>query len=153
MDQIRWRNGLADPFQEFETLQEEINRLFNVARVPEPRGIFERAYSPAVDVMENPDGFEVLCDVPGIEIKDIEISIAGSVLTLKGEKKSGEGKGGNGADRYRGETWEGRFQRTLQLPVAVDPDRVEAVLKDGVLRITLPKHQEVKPRQISVKAR
>jgi HSP20 family protein len=150
MDQIRWRNGLADPFQEFETLQEEINRLFNVAREPEPRGIFERAYSPAVDVIENPEGFEMLCDVPGIEIKDIEISIAGSVLTLKGEKKS---SGGSGTDSYTGETHEGRFQRTLQLPVAVDPDKVDAVLKDGVLQITLPKHAEGKPRQISVKAR
>jgi HSP20 family protein len=150
MDQIRWRNGFADQFQEFESLQEEINRLFNGARAPEPRGIFERAYSPAVDVIENPEGFEVFCDVPGIEIKDIEISIAGSVLTLKGEKRSG---GGNGADRYRGETREGRFQRTLQLPLVVDPDKVEAVLKDGVLRITLPRHEEAKPRQIAVKAR
>jgi HSP20 family protein len=150
MDQIRWRNGFTDPFQEFETLQEEINRIFDDARVPEARGIFERAYSPAVDVIENPEGFEVLCDVPGIEIRDIEISIAGSVLTLKGEKKPGSG---NGADRYRGETGEGRFQRTLQLPLAVDPDKVEAVLKDGVLRITLQKHEEVKPRQIAVKTR
>jgi HSP20 family protein len=56
-------------------------------------------------------------------------------------------------DTYRGETKEGKFQRTLQLPLAVDPDKVEAVLKDGLLRITLPKHEEVKPRQISVKAR
>jgi HSP20 family protein len=151
MDQIRWRNGLADPFQEFETLQEEINRLFDIGRIPEPRGIFERTFSPAVDIVESAEGFEVLCDVPGIEIKDIEISIARSVLTLKGEKKSGSH--GNGADTYRGETKEGKFQRTLQLPLAVDPDKVEAVLKDGVLRITLPKHEEVKPRQISVKGR
>jgi HSP20 family protein len=150
MDQVRWRNGLADPFQEFETLQEEINRLFEGARVPEPQGIFERAYSPAVDVIENVDGFEVLCDVPGIEIKDIEISIAGSVLTLKGEKKSGAAAGTNG---YRREAATGRFQRTLKLPLAVDPDKVEAVLKDGVLRISLPKHAEVKPRQVAVKAR
>jgi len=154
MDQIRWRNGLADPFQlpfpEFETLQEEINRLFDGVRAPEPQGIFERAYSPAVDVIETTDGFEVLCDVPGIEIKDIEISIAGSVLTLKGEKRSG---GSSGADGYRRQTAAGRFQRTLKLPLAVDPDRVEAVLKDGVLRISLPKHEEVKPRQVAVKAR
>jgi HSP20 family protein len=152
MDQVRWRNGLADPFQEFETLQEEINRLFTIARAPEPQGIFERAFSPAVDVIENAEGFEVLCDVPGIQIEDIEISIAGSVLTLKGEKKPAA-HDGNGADRFRGEMREGRFQRTLQLPLAVDPERVEAVLKDGVLRIVLPKHAEVKPRQISVKAK
>ena len=152
MDLIHWRNGAADPFQlpEFETLQEEINRLFDGVRMPEPQGIFERAYSPAVDVIETTDGFEVLCDMPGIEIKDIEISIAGSVLTLKGEKRNGAG---SGADGYRRQTAAGRFQRTLKLPLAVDPDTVEAVLKDGVLRISLPKHEEVKPRQVAVKAR
>lgn len=54
---------------------------------------------------------------------------------------------------YREEVRGGRFQRTLQLPVAVDPDRIEAVLKDGVLHVTLPKREELKPRQITVKAK
>jgi HSP20 family protein len=147
---IHWGNGLADTFQEFETLQDEINKLFDLARVPEPQGIFERAFSPAMDVVENPEGFEVLCDVPGIDIEDIEISISGGVLTLKGEKKSGGVK--EGGDTYRGERREGRFQRTLKLPLPVNPDKVEAVLKDGVLKIVLPKAEEVKPRQISVKS-
>ena len=151
MDPMRWRNGSTDPFQEFENLQDEINRLFDVARVPESRGIFERTFSPAVDVIENPDSFEVLCDVPGMEIADMEISIAGSVLTIKGEKKPSVEK--DGARTYREEMRVGRFQRTLQLPLAVDPARVDAVLKDGILAITLPKHEELKPRQIAVKAR
>jgi HSP20 family protein len=150
MDLIRWRNGADDPFLEFGTLQDEINRLFDLTRAPEPRGIFEGAFSPAVDVIENPDGFEVLCDVPGIDLKDIEISLSGSVLTLKGEKKSSPY--GQGKRALRGEMNAGRFQRTLRLPLAVDPDKVEAVLKDGVLRIALPKHGELQPRQIAVKA-
>jgi HSP20 family protein len=100
MDTVRWRNDPADPFLEFESLQDEINRLFDLTRTPEPRGIFERTFSPAVDVIENPESFEVLCDVPGIEIKDIEISLAG-----------------------------------------------------GVLRIVLPKQEQLKPRQIAVKVK
>ncbi len=151
MDLFNWRNGYEDPFQEFETLQGEINRLFDLARVPESRGIFERAFSPAVDVIENPDGFQVLCDMPGIDIKDVSISISGSVLTIKGEKKQADTNGDAGT--YRGETSGGQFQRTLQLPLPVDSEKVDAVLKDGVLAITLPKLEELKPRQITVKAR
>jgi len=152
MDLIRWGNGLARPFLEFETLQDEINRLFDdVGRVSKPRGLFEGAYSPAVDVLEDPDKFEVLCDVPGIEIKDIEISVSGSVVTIKGEKK-GDSRKTNG-NVYKADMGEGRFQRTLQLPLPVDADHVDAVLKDGVLTIVLPKHAELKPRQIAVKAK
>jgi len=151
MDLFHWRNDFDEPFQEFEALQSEINKLFDLARVPESRGIFERAYSPSVDVVENEDSFTVLCDMPGIEIKDIAISVSGAVLTIKGEKKPADRK--NGTDTYRGEVKAGAFQRTLQLPLAVDPDKVDAMLKDGVLTITLPKHEELKPRQISVKAR
>jgi HSP20 family protein len=152
MDVIRWRNGIpADPFREFESLQDEINRLFDLVRVPEARGIFEGAFSPAVDVVETADGYEVLCDVPGVEMGDLQISMAGSVLTLKGEKKTGgDGRGGRA---YREEAHEGRFQRTLQLPAPVDPDKVEAVLADGVLKMTLPKHEAARPHQIAVKAK
>jgi len=151
MDLIRLRNGVADPFQEFETLQEEINRLFDLTRLPGPQGIFESPFSPAVDIIENQEAFEVYCDMPGIEIKDIEISIAGSVLTIKGERKPVAAR--NGKHTYREETREGRFQRTLKLPLPVDAGKVDAVLKDGVLRLVLPKHEELKPRQIAVTAK
>jgi HSP20 family protein len=148
MNPIRWRNGLADPFRDFEDLQEEINRLFDLTRSPEPRGIFDRAFSPAVDVVETPDSFEVLCDVPGVDIGDVEISVAGNVLTLKGERRAAAK---DNAQTYREETRTGRFQRTLQLPLPIDADRVDAVLKDGTLTVVLPKHEEIKPRQIAVK--
>jgi len=151
MSLMRWRNEVPDPFQDFEDLHEEIDRLFDVMRYPEQRGIFERSYSPQVDVVENPDSYEVMCDVPGIGIRDIDVSVSGNVLTLKGEKKVSEKNENH--DVYRGELASGRFQRTLQLPLAVDSSKVEAVLKDGVLRITLPKQEELKPHQISVKAK
>ena len=86
MDLMHWSDDLADPLQEFESLQEEINRLFEGFRAPEPRGLFERTFSPAVDVIEEDDRYEVLCDLPGVEPGGIETSISGSVLTIKGER-------------------------------------------------------------------
>jgi len=151
MDLLHWEDGSRDPFQEFEALQNEINRLFDGTRVPEPRGIFEGTISPAADVIESPSTFEVLCDLPGVEIGDIEISLAGNVLTLKGEKKRGSEPGQGHS--YREEMKSGRFQRTLQLPLPVDGAKVDATLKDGVLRVVLPKQEEHKPRQISVKVK
>jgi HSP20 family protein len=150
MDLTRWKGLAIDPLLEFDTLQEEINRLFEDSRPAGPRGIFERSFSPAIDVVENPDSYGILCDLPGIDLKDVEISVTGSIVTLKGEKRRKPG-GGNPRD-YRGEFSYGKFQRTVQLPLAIDPAKVEAVLKDGVLRIILPKREELKPRQISVKA-
>jgi len=149
MDLVRWGDGLADPLLEFESLQEEINRLFEGFRAPEPRGLFERHYSPAVDVLENGDSFEVLCDVPGLEPGEIETSVSGSVLTIKGERKDASAR----SDVYRTDRRAGAFQRTIQLPLPVNPAQVEATLRDGVLRILLPKQEEMKPRQISVKAK
>jgi len=149
MDIIQWRNGLTDPFQGFEDLQEEINKLFDTLRLPEPQGIFERSFSPAVDIIENPNSYEVITDLPGVEIRDIEISTSGNVLTLKGEKRK-ELKS-EGARVYREETRVGRFQRTLQLPMSVDAEKVDATLKDGVLRIVLPKREEHRAKQIDVK--
>ncbi len=149
MDLIRWGNGLADPFLEFESLQDEVNRLFDSIRTPESRGLFEGAYSPAVDILEYDDRFEVVCDVPGMEPKDVETSISGTVLTVKGERKNHGSMNGNNSMKM--ETNVGKFQRTLQLPLPIDSAKVEAVLKDGVLVIRLPKLEELRPRQISVK--
>jgi HSP20 family protein len=150
MDLTRWDGMALDPLLEFDTLQEEINRLFEDSRPAGPRGIFERSFSPAIDVVENPDSYGVVCDLPGVELKDLEISVTGSIVTLKGEKRRSEDRGKRNG--YRGEFSYGKFQRTVQLPLAIESEKVEAVLKDGVLRIILPKREELKPRQISVKA-
>jgi len=149
MDLTRWKGMTMDPLLEFDTLQEEINRLFEGSRAPGPHGIFERSFSPAIDVVENSESYGIMCDLPGVDLKDVEISVTGSIVTLKGEKRT---RAERGARRdLRGEFSHGKFQRTVQLPLAIDPNKVEAVLKDGVLKIILPKREELKPRQISVK--
>jgi len=148
---IRWRDRDLEPAGSFDWLQQQINDLFEFPRFPEMQGLFDRRMSPAVDVVEHPDRFTVECDLPGIDQKDIELSIASGVLTIKGEKK-GE-KVNDKAKVYRKETWEGSFQRTVALPVTVDADKVEATYRDGVLEIELPKKEEAKTRKIELKAK
>ncbi|MBN1524064.1 MAG: Hsp20/alpha crystallin family protein [Spirochaetales bacterium] len=130
------------------SLQESINDLFEIDRSPNSMGLFDRNVSPAADVVENENEFTVTCELPGIDQKDIDVSITSNVLTIKGEKKdSHEEKKGK---FYKKETWSGSFQRTIALPVDVEKDNISAELKDGMLVITLPKKEESKPKQISV---
>lgn len=143
----RTRNNVWDPAREFDRLQDEINKLFNV-ELPDSSGIFDRHVSPAVDMLENENSFQLFFDLPGIDRKEIDVSIAGNVLTVKGEKK--EEKKSDKRKVYRSESWQGNFQRTIALPDSADPVRVEAEMKNGVLKIEVAKREEVKPKQISV---
>jgi HSP20 family protein len=111
-------------------------------------GLFDRTASPEIDVVETEDNYQVYCDLPGVEEKDIDISLAANVLTIKGEKRPPERQ--VEAKVYRREDWAGTFQRTLSLPKTVEPDSVEARLKDGVLTVTLAKRAEAKTRKIDI---
>lgn len=147
---VKWNRDVTDPFRELDRIHDEINRIFDFPRFSGTEGIFDRAVSPALDVMENSDNYVVRCDLPGVDQKNLEVSVEGDVLTIKGEKKYEKRE--KDARYYRNELWEGSFQRTLSLPAGVDSDKVDAELKDGVLTITLPKKEEHKPKQITVKA-
>ena len=146
---VRYRNSI-DPWRDFERLRDEINDLFDFDQTGGNRGLFDRHVSPALDVIEGSDSFTVMCELPGIEQKDIELSITGNVLTIKGERSADKEKSSEKV--YRQESWSGTFQRTISLPQTVDADRkVDAVLENGILTLTLPKKEEAKPRQISIK--
>ena len=148
----RWKKEDAyDPWAEFKSLQDEINDLFNIDRYPVSTGLFDRNFSPAVDVVEDEHDFEIVCELPGLKDEDIEVSVASNVLTIKGVKKD-EAVDGKGK-YYRRETWTGSFQRTLSLPASVDTEKITAGLSNGVLKISIPKKEEAKPKQISVKVR
>ena len=148
---IRWRDRDLEPAGTFDWLQQQINDLFDFPRSPEMQGLFDRRVSPAIDVVEHADRFTVECDLPGLDQKDIEISMASGVLTIKGEKK-GE-KVNEKAKVYRQETWEGSFQRTVALPASVDADKVDASYRNGVLTIELPKSEEARTRKIELKSK
>ena len=150
MSIMKWKGReLFDPLTDFEKLQNDINKLFEFDRYPTMTGLFDRVISPEIDVVENEENFVVSCDLPGVEMKDLEVLFTDNVLTVKGEKK--EEKSSREAKVYRRESWTGAFQRTLALPKGVDPNKIEAFMRNGVLTIALPKREEVKPKQIAVK--
>ena len=135
---VKWKNkNLYDPWAEMRDLQNEINELFNYDRLPNTTGLFDHSVTPPIDFIEKENEYTVSCELPGLEEKDIDVSIASNVLTIKGNKEnSREEKKGK---YYKKEIWSGSFQRTLSLPTMVDAEKISARLKDGMLLVTLPK--------------
>ena len=107
-------------------------------------------WRPAVDIKEEVDRFLITADLPGVDPKEIEITMDNGVLTIKGERKSEVRDEKEGYKRV--ERVSGTFYRRFSLPDTADAERIEAVGKDGVLEVTLPKHEKVQPRRIEVKS-
>ncbi|TAK87490.1 MAG: Hsp20/alpha crystallin family protein [Betaproteobacteria bacterium] len=106
------------------------------------------AYVPSVDVIDREDEVVVRAEMPGYKKEDIEISVSGSTLTLKGETKAEEKE--EKGDYYRCEISHGAFSRTVALPAEVDEAKTKASMKDGVLELTLPKVEKAKRRTITI---
>jgi HSP20 family protein len=107
-------------------------------------------WRPAVDIKEEADRFLITADLPGVEPKDIEITMDNGVLTIKGERKSETRDEREGYKRV--ERVSGAFYRRFSLPDTANAERIEATGKDGVLEVVLPKHEKVQPRKIEVKS-
>jgi HSP20 family protein len=133
---VRWT-----PFTELDSLTNAMNHFF----APELKA---QAWNPAIDVSEDADKITLVADLPGLEQKDLDIQIEKDVLTLKGERNLKRENEGEQFRRY--ERVSGSFVRSFTLPPTVDPERIAASMKDGVLRLVLPKKAEAKPRQIKV---
>ncbi len=140
-------------------LQTEMNHLFDdFSRTlgfggssPWPFGHGARAFAPQIDVTETDDGIRILAELPGMEQKDLQVSLSDDILTLKGEKHME--KEDKGKDYYRMERSFGSFHRAVQIPCEVKADQVNASFKNGVLTVTLPKTDGAKQakRTIEVK--
>ena len=104
----------------------------------------------ALDVYETEDAFVVKASLAGVKPEDLDIHIEDNVLTVRGEARQEE-KGENTRYHWQ-ERWFGQFERSVRLPSQVDADKVEANLKDGVLTVSIPKAEEVKPKKIEIKA-
>jgi len=119
---------------------------------PGPIGASERAafrdFQPPLDVSESDDAFTVSVELPGLEQKDVDVSLTDDVLVLQGEKRA-EAKDEDEA-RHRMERLYGRFQRAVRLPRPVDPDKVQATFRSGVLTIRLPKSAEARQRKVPI---
>jgi HSP20 family protein len=106
------------------------------------------AWTPKVDIQEDAHRIVLRADLPGIEQKDVEISVEDKVLTLRGERKQEPKQEGEGFRRY--ERVYGAFSRAFTLPATIEVDKVSAEMKNGVLTLTLPKRAEAQPRQIKI---
>lgn len=138
-----------DPFSLITDLQNEMNRAFSRS-LTRPEA-FERGFNPDIEVQEEEDHYLLRADLPGLKKEDFNISIQGSHLTLKGERKyekEAKKKGG-----YFSERIYGAFTRTMEFPTEIQADKVKAAYKDGVLEVTLPKAENAKPKQISVEVK
>jgi HSP20 family protein len=148
---IPWRSRESgvDLFDNLEDFQREVNRLFDFrSSRPAKDGISAAGWMPAVDVVDEKDSIRVKADLPGLTKEGIEVSVDNGMLTIKGEKK--EEKETREKDYIRSERYYGAFHRSFTLPAGVDAQKVNAVYKDGVLDITLPKREDAKTKQIKV---
>ena len=145
MTTVRW-----EPLRELNSLQSEMNRLFNSA-FDTPSGSSGpalRRWVPAMDLVESGDQFVLRADLPGMSEEDIEIELEEGTLTVSGERRAEHEESQEGFHRV--ERSFGAFSRTLTLPKGVDADAVSASFERGVLEIRIPKPKARKPRRISI---
>ena len=137
-----------DPFGDMLTLREAMNQLFEESFVSPGAGR-SQGFVPALDLSETEDSYLVDMAVPGLKPEDLNITLENNVLTVKGSlnKQDEERK----RNYHRIERRYGSFQRTIALPSTVKADAIQASLTNGVLRLEIPKAEEVKPRRIDVK--
>ncbi|MCX5891370.1 MAG: Hsp20/alpha crystallin family protein [Deltaproteobacteria bacterium] len=140
-----------EPFGEVSRLRREMDRLWEdfFGRGPRALRPWSEEWVPAVDVAEAADKVTVKAEVPGLDPKEIDISLVGDLLTIKGEKKSEREE--KKENYHLVERSYGSFSRAIRLPAAVDADKIEARYDKGVLTVTCPKKEGVKPKAITIK--
>lgn len=137
-----------DPFRELAQLQNRVNRLFQETSMGQDEGFTTSSFVPPVDIYETEQNIVLKMEVPGIEQKDLDIRIENQTITIRGERKfEKEVKEDN---FHRVERRYGSFQRSFSLPNTVNPEQVTADYENGVLKVTLAKRAEAKPKQIKV---
>jgi HSP20 family protein len=141
-----------DPFRELRSLQDEMNRLFMTNL---PRGFGQEdfaggAWNPSVDIFENKDHLVLEAELPGMKPEDVNISIENNVLTISGDRRFE--KKDESDNFHRVERSYGSFTRSFTLPPTVNSEDATAEFENGVLRLTLAKREEAKPRRIEIKA-
>ncbi len=144
---VRW-----DPFRDLLTLQERMNKLFDESyrgrAGSEDDWALGGAWAPAVDIYEQGSDLVLKAELPGVDPKDVDVRLENNTLTLRGERKFD-----NEIKResyHRIERSYGAFSRSFTLPSTVDQNHIKAEYRDGVLRVTLPKREEAKPKQIAI---
>jgi HSP20 family protein len=141
---IRW-----EPARELQTVQSEMNRLFNTFfDGPVTGNGGQKRWIPAMDLVEIDNDFVLRADLPGLSEDDVNIEVEDNVLTISGERKSEHTERKNGY--YRVERASGSFSRHLTLPEGVDADKIQANFEQGVLEVRIPKPEARKPHKVAI---
>lgn len=149
-DVTAW-HPVTDLASEFTTMQHEIDRMFDRFRGGVVDDNATSTWLPAVDIVEKANGYLVSVELPGVDKKDVKITVQNDVLTVRGEKKQESEK--TGENYHRVERSYGIFQRSFTLPTSVKNSQIEASYDNGVLTISLPKAEEAKPKEIEVQVK
>jgi HSP20 family protein len=142
---IRW-----DPFRDLVTIRDKMNRLFEdaVTQRGEEKELVASSWAPAVDIYEDESQLVLTAEIPGLSEKDVEIKIEDNVLSIQGERKLQ--KETREENYHRIERAYGSFYRSFTLPNYVDEDKIRAENENGVVKITMPKKAELKPRKVKI---
>lgn len=148
----RWQPFETDVFRPSTWILREFRRLledfFTDTPLPAAARLMEGTWSPAVDIAETDNEYVVAVEVPGMKKDDIKVTLQDNVLTIKGERKK-ESEIHKGS-YHRMERCFGAFERSFTLPSTIRADKIQAKYEDGILRLTLPKAEEVKPKEIPI---
>jgi HSP20 family protein len=142
---VRW-----DPSREVDSLQSEVNRLFDTFFGGRPGNAGLRRWVPAMDVVETDDQLVLRADLPGLDKDDVNIEVKDGVLTVSGEREAEHEERADGFHRV--ERAFGRFSRSMSLPDHVDAERISADFDKGVLEVRIPKPEERKPHRVAIGA-
>lgn len=149
MDITRW-----DPWRDMVSLREAMDHLLSESFVPARGGAQAGAVasSLAVDVCERGDDYVITAPVPGMRPEDVELTVLGDMLRIRGERREEREEGGEGKRWLLREQRFGSFERTVRLPSSVQADQANAEFKDGILTVTLPKAETARERRIPIRA-
>lgn len=136
-----------EPFSELVTMRDDMDRLFDVFFGTQPQTI-DDLWRPSIDIEESNGNLMVKAEIPGMKKENIKVSVKEDMLTISGERKQENET--RDKTYHRIERSYGQFQRMIRLPAEVDADKVKASYKDGVLSVTLPKPESMKPKHIDV---
>lgn len=141
----------GDLFAEFDAVQRQMQRLFGLGEWPSSIRAVERGAFPAVNMGTTEDAVEIYAFAPGLDPAKIEVSVEKGLLTIAGERESEVPANDGKASVYSWERFSGSFRRVIALPDYVDPANVQATYANGVLKVLVPKRENMKPRRIEVK--
>ncbi len=138
-----------DPFRELASLQEGLDRMFrDIDRTRTAQNFISSQWTPPVDIFEAGDLFIIKLEIPEVDKESIDVRMEGDELTISGERRLEQGT--EGEQYLRMERGYGTFTRSFSLTKTIDASEIKASIKDGILRIELPKKEEVKPKQIII---